>query len=182
MCQCFLSPGEYTKCLADLVERERRTAYRAAYDGMRSERYTLTVLRLLRWFETRGWRQRRSLKEAEMLLPPIGEIASAALARRRRQVRKLSKNFTAMTSAERHLLRIALKKLRYTVELFSEIYDAREVSGYLARLEPLQDALGLANDLRVARELVAELCQGPARSVKPPAAPADLCLDGTNVA
>ena len=47
--------------------------------------------------------------------------------------------------------------------MFGSLFEERDVSGYLARLEPLQDAVGLANDLRVAHELIADLRQGLGR-------------------
>ena len=88
-----------------------------------------------------------------------------------------------MTSADDHRLRIALKKLRYSVELFGSLFDERDVSGYLARLAPLQDALGLANDLRVAHELIADWPgKGSGASVKRPAAQASSCSDGMSAA
>ena len=154
-----LQPG--LNRLADLAERERRAAYRDAREAMGSERYTASLLRLLRWFEMRAWRHHGATDEPARNVSRIGEIALGLLDRRRRQVRRFSKNFIALTSAERHVLRIALKKLRYTVELFAPLFDEKDVSTYLGHLEPLQDALGRANDLRVAHALVAELCQSP---------------------
>jgi CHAD domain-containing protein len=45
-----------------------------------------------------------------------------------------------------HLLRIELKKFRYSVELCSPAYDGRRVPHLVKRLKGLQDALGLVQD------------------------------------
>jgi CHAD domain-containing protein len=61
-----------------------------------------------------------------------------------------------------------LKKLRYSIELLAALYDNAEVERFIRRLKRLQDDLGDANDLRVAREIVAQLAR-PKRRVGPAA-------------
>ncbi len=50
-----------------------------------------------------------------------------------------------------HELRIAAKKLRYTLELFREIYPPEAVAALIKPLKRLQDALGVFNDRSVQR-------------------------------
>lgn len=52
--------------------------------------------------------------------------------------------------ADLHAVRVALKKFRYTCELFVPVYDT-ELSGLLDSLKNLQDALGHWNDCRMLR-------------------------------
>lgn len=58
---------------------------------------------------------------------------------------------------ELHMLRIACKKLRYSVEMFFLLYPDTKVRIYLSALTLLQDILGLLNDIAVARRLLDEL-------------------------
>ncbi len=58
---------------------------------------------------------------------------------------------------ERHKLRIAVKKLRYTIELFGSLFDKDGLERFVGRLKRVQGDLGYANDVRVAHEFVTEL-------------------------
>jgi CHAD domain-containing protein len=76
----------------------------------------------------------------------------------------LSRGFAGQSPEERHELRIALKKLRYTIELFAGLYDAEETKRFIQSLKRLQDKLGEANDLQTGRKLVGELSPAGRRS------------------
>jgi inorganic triphosphatase YgiF len=140
--------------LAAAVDERRRAAHRSAIAAIASTRYTAALLRLSRWFEGRGWRDQPVSEHAALLLGCIGEIAPKLVARRYKAARKRSKGFARHTPAKRHELRIALKKLRYTIEFLAPLFDRRAASAFLARLRPLQDELGHVNDVRVAHELI----------------------------
>ena len=133
--------------LAAAVERSRKAAHDRVRAHILSPHYTATVLGLLRWFEARG-----GLEAA-----PIGWIAPRLLARRRGKVRRQSRGFRRMGPRRRHELRIAVKKLRYAIELLASLFDPNDLRKYVKRLKRLQDDLGYANDVRVARGLVAGL-------------------------
>jgi triphosphatase len=53
-------------------------------------------------------------------------------------------------------LRIALKKVRYTIEFLGSLFDEHDVRLLVKRLKALQDYLGHANDVRVAYDLISE--------------------------
>ncbi|HYM74313.1 MAG TPA: CHAD domain-containing protein [Stellaceae bacterium] len=144
--------------LALAVGRRRQAAQEAAVAAILSPRYTSAVLDLLRWFDGCGW---GAEAEAEALDQPIDEVAPLLLERCRRQVRRRAKHFARQTPAQRHRLRIALKKLRYAVEAFGELYDRAEIHLFVQRLKRLQDELGDANDLRIGRAIVAALVKPP---------------------
>src|SRR5262249_3503318 len=57
----------------------------------------------------------------------------------------------------RHEFRIAVKKLRYTIEFLKDLFDGDRVTDFVQRLKPLQDDLGYANDVRVATKLLSDL-------------------------
>src|SRR6185436_4243405 len=87
----------------------------------------------------------------------IGDVAPGLIERRWRQARKRSRQFGKLAPAQRHELRIALKKLRYTIEFLKDLFDKTEVKALEKRLKPLQEDLGHMNDLRTAHDLVADI-------------------------
>jgi len=143
--------------LGKAAERRRRAAYATARRAIRSPRYTALLLRLMRWFDGSLWRGQPGEISDERLTWPVCAIAPVLLDRRRRKALKRSRNFPDQSPEQRHKLRIALKKLRYTTELFAGLYDADETSQFTNWLKRLQDKLGEANDLQNGRKLVAEL-------------------------
>jgi triphosphatase len=158
--------------LAASGERARRAAYDRVREEIMSPRHTRAVLNLLRWFEGRRWDASQALEIPASKIPaskipaseipagltfPIRAIAPGILERRRREVRKRSGRFAQLSPRERHRLRIAVKKLRYTVELLGSLYDPRDLRRYVGRLKRVQEGLGYANDVRVAYGLVIEL-------------------------
>jgi CHAD domain-containing protein len=54
--------------LVDATERRRRAALDRAKQAIMSERYTESMLRLLRWFVTHGWRDQQISEHAVVLL------------------------------------------------------------------------------------------------------------------
>ncbi|MGO8916479.1 MAG: CHAD domain-containing protein [Stellaceae bacterium] len=146
--------------LARLVERERRAAYQEARKAIGAPETTATILRLSRWFEARAWRDQSVSEQSAQLMGPMRKVAPALIARRFRQAKKRSKNFELLSPADRHRLRIALKKLRYTIEFLACLFDRQEVEGYLDHLKSLQDGLGYVNDVHAAHALLARLHDG----------------------
>ncbi len=148
--------------LASAADRRRRSAHAAAKQAILAPRYTISILKLWRWVEARGWRDQPVSEELALLLAPIGGIAPDLIARRYRQVKARSKQFETLLPEQRHKLRIALKKLRYTIEFLASLFDGDAVATFLKQLKPLQDDLGHTNDVRVARDLLAELREADA--------------------
>jgi triphosphatase len=143
--------------LAATLDRLRVAAYDQIRQAILSQRYTASMLRLLRWFEAAGWRRHPASDEPEAMISPIAGIAPGVLDRRRRKVRQRGKGFGSLMPRERHKLRIAVKKLRYTIELFGSLFDKDGLERFVGRLKRLQSDLGYANDVRVAHEFVTEL-------------------------
>jgi len=82
------------------------------------------------------------------------------LARRHKQVRKRARRLTELSATERHALRIAAKKLRYTAEFFGSLFAGGKLDRFLRRFSELQKALGVLNDLATTRRLMAALAEG----------------------
>jgi len=143
--------------LADTLCRLRRAAYHEITKAILSDRYTPAILGLLRWFEASSWRRNGPSDEPGPMSPTIIEIVVSVLDRRRRNVRQRSNGFDRLAPPERHKLRIAVKKLRYTTEIFESLFDEVGLENFVRRLKRLQSDLGYANDVRVAHEFVVEL-------------------------
>lgn len=85
---------------------------------------------------------------------PVREFAPKALDRALKKARQTAKQaIGAHELAARHPLRIALKKLRYPIQLFRGIYPKTHRKEYMAALSTLQDAFGAVNDAVVAQGL-----------------------------
>jgi len=146
------------RLLGQAIRDRRRAAYSAIEEAVRSPRYSTLILRLFRWFDDRDWQNGGT--EAEELRQPIGESAPAMLDRRHRAMERRCKGFSEQSPSERHQLRIALKKLRYSAELFSSLYPLPLADQFTQRLKHLQDDLGGANDVHVGETLVPQLAKG----------------------
>jgi len=151
--------------LDDLVValgRERDAAYDRVERAISSERHSAGMLRLSHWFEAQSWRAGNAARSAR-LASTIGEMAPHLLDRRWCTVRKRGKGFGRLTTPQRHKLRIATKKLRYTIELLGSLFDQDDLRAFTKRLRRVQDDLGYANDVRVAHGILTELCEGVRR-------------------
>jgi triphosphatase len=143
--------------LVSAADRCNRAALDDAKQAILSERYTGAMLRLLRWFAVRGWRDQPISENAILLLAPIVSVAPSVLERRYRKARRRCRRFELLAPAERHRLRIALKKLRYTIEFLGSLFDKHNARAFVNRLKSLQDELGHANDVRMAYDLLEQI-------------------------
>ena len=87
---------------------------------------------------------------------PLEDFARQQISLHARKARKLAIRHAELTAGERHKMRIAFKKLRYTLEFFAPLLSQRKLKPYLAGLSQLQDELGLINDHVTALSLADE--------------------------
>lgn len=80
---------------------------------------------------------------AGLLRPPLKQL--------QRQLRADARGFLEADDAARHRARRRLKRLRYGVEAAAALFPPRRLKRYLARLRPVQEALGEYTDLLVAQ-------------------------------
>lgn len=84
---------------------------------------------------------------------PAYEYARALIWKRYRKTCKLARGITPNTPDEAmHNLRIDCKKLRYLMEFFAPLFDAKAFKTIIKPLKKLQDNLGLFNDFSVQQE------------------------------
>jgi len=121
-------------------------------DALQSQDFQRLLLRFGAWMHGDYW---RGLAADDGLT--LSHFAAQILGKRGKQVSKRGRKLAGADASQLHALRIACKKLRYSAELFAPLYAGAKVKRYLAALAPLQDTLGMLNDIAVARRLLDEL-------------------------
>jgi CHAD domain-containing protein len=86
---------------------------------------------------------------------PVRQAAAQILAARHARVIKRGRQLTRKSPEQLHRLRIAVKKLRYAVEFFNDLFQVKAMAVQRARLEKLQDILGCINDAVALESLFA---------------------------
>lgn len=139
--------------LAARLEDARQAAYRdEVRPGLEAVSYSLFALEFGGWVARRAWRQSDDRAVLALQARPVEEFARAILDKRVKVVRKRGRGFQRLDAAERHQLRIAIKKLRYALDVLRSLFPAKPVKTMLKTLSELQDRLGAANDLAVASD------------------------------
>jgi len=160
-------PGDRgIEALRRAVARQRRQAHLQAQTMIRSRRYAKSMLALARWLELRGWREQPISEASAKLMSPMKDIAPELLSDLHKKALKRSRHFSKLSPEKRHELRIALKKLRYGAEFFGSLYDKDDIARYLKRVKPLQERLGIGNDVSTFDTLLPQLAKGGAGAEK----------------
>ncbi len=132
------------------AEMLRAQAWADAASTLASKDFAGFVIDIAEAGTLAGWRKKakRRIKE------PARDFAPAALDRALdRTIEVATHTPVGARPADRHPLRIALKKLRYPVQLFRPIYSKEKRKAYMSTLSSLQDAFGAVNDAAVAQRL-----------------------------
>jgi len=95
---------------------------------------------------------------------PIGVLAPQLLDQGLKRAKTRGRHFGALAPPERHRLRIALKRLRYTAEFFAPLYPEAKQRPWLKPLKELQDMLGHLNDVAEVRLILGRLMLEEAQS------------------
>lgn len=131
------------------VRAAMRTALTQAHPGA-------WLLVFQRWLLQRGWRAAAAETQRFVQLSPLKKWAHRALQKGHRPIVRGARKFGQLQPEQRHALRIAIKRQRYAVEFFQELFARGRGARYQAVLRDAQDSLGRANDARVASGLLAE--------------------------
>ena len=84
----------------------------------------------------------------------LARFGAAALSRAHRKMMKAARDIDWSDAAQRHAVRIRVKRLRYGCEFFAPAFPALRTAPYIAALKELQRILGELNDIAVARRLI----------------------------
>ncbi|MGE0282851.1 MAG: CHAD domain-containing protein [Rhizobiaceae bacterium] len=112
------------------------------------------LLDLVNFVETRGWLASTNLTQTMQLAMPVRGFAASAIEKRWRKVGKRGRQFKQLGIEQRHELRKELKKLRYTIEFFASLFEAKGMKRMIGRLKRLQTIFGALNDAQMARGII----------------------------
>ncbi|MGI9502538.1 MAG: CHAD domain-containing protein, partial [Geminicoccaceae bacterium] len=107
-----------------------RSGYRRARRHLEGADYTRFVLGFGEWLERRAWRQHADAERSERLAQPIAEFAGRILQKRHKTALAKGRRFASLPVKRRHELRIALKKLRYSMEFFKPLFEKARVKPF----------------------------------------------------
>lgn len=143
--------------LADLVselEYRRAVAAEAAKAAIASTRYRLLILSALEWIEDGAWLKLRPALRNQRIKPFACDLFDVRIAK----AKKRAKDICKLSVHDRHKLRIAMKKVRYSIYFFESLFDGdaskKVLSKYKDCLASLQDNLGALNDIAVHQRMV----------------------------
>lgn len=137
-----------------MAEAERRLGYGVAWRALEDERHTRLALSLGRFVAAREWHEGG---DAEALGSEAVRFAAKVLDAHFRRVKRAGRRIMELEAEALHALRIEIKRLRYALEFFGTLFDAKEVRRFLDGLAGLQDFLGNLNDLSVGQRLITTL-------------------------
>lgn len=129
-------------------ERARKKQHAGMESNLASQEFQRMLLRFGAWMYS------GQADEAEATLE---QFAVKILRKRGSSVAKYGSALIGEDAAKLHALRIACKKLRYSIEMFGGLFPKTRVRDYVAALAELQDILGVLNDIAVAHRLLNEL-------------------------
>jgi CHAD domain-containing protein len=131
-----------------------QAAIRGQSVARREARHAVTSVRFQRMIQAARELAVRGVQET-----PMRALAQRALRKGHTKAMSAARRIEWRDAAERHRLRIRVRRLRYACEYFEPSFRAK-VSAYAGRLKALQEMLGELNDVAVARQLLRRLPDG----------------------
>ncbi len=140
------------------AEARRDAAYAALREALDGAGFRRLVLDGIALVTLRPWRQAEAA--VALLDQPVAEFGASLLDKRWHKLCEEGEDAASLDAEALHELRLGCKRLRYAAELFAPLWPGKPARRFLQRLARVQEALGHANDLTVARSLVAGLAAG----------------------
>jgi triphosphatase len=167
--KAWMRDDEAFVALDATLEKETTAAYVRARAAIESAKSSIFVIELQAQIAQYGWRSGLAADQVQQLELPGREVAVRVLDRLYKRVRRRGENLTELPAAERHELRVALKKLRYGAEFLRPYFrDERGARAFNREAANLQEVLGALNDVAeaggVLKTLKAETSIETARS------------------
>ena len=149
------------QALRDSLEARRREAFENARQAVNSPRYRKLIADTHTWLEAGNWTSIQDEAARSRRERPVEALATKTLTRLNKKVTRKAERLEHLDATKRHKLRIAIKKLRYSVEFFASLFRGDKAvkrrGGYKKSLKKLQDGLGKLNDITVHQKLAATL-------------------------
>jgi triphosphatase len=142
--------------LTNLLTREREAARVAMLEALESVRWDRLVNGMTAMVQQGPFRRSTATRSAALVaVPELICSRHAAVVKAAKRAKRSGQ------AADFHRLRIRCKRLRYSLEFGTELYDGR-TNRYTRQLAKLQNQLGLMQDAEVAATRLADLATGDA--------------------
>jgi len=135
----------------------RERAYDQAEAAISAPRFRALMLATLAWIEAGDWCASNDSVVTAARNRPIAAMAAEEFEQRRRKIVKRGRDLAPMSPAERHHLRIRVKRLRYACGFFASLYPGKAGKAFTAAARDLQDRLGALTDIAFSRDLAARV-------------------------
>jgi len=155
----FAADPKPLECLQAAAVSRRSALQQAFRTKLDSARFTRLVLVIGQWLQRYCADGIGRAAHRERLSEPAADFAGRALAQRYARAEARGAAAADGSMADRHALRIELKKLRYASEFLARLFPKKRGRRFLRELEGLQEVLGSLNDVRMARRLAGSLCE-----------------------
>jgi len=159
----LISAAEYRSWQRKSTDTHRRLA-----QALQSDRYRRLINGTSRWIESGNWATANDKQAAKRRTCAIAPYCTVVLTRWRDKLLKKSAKLAEMGTKKRHRLRLANKRLRYSVEFFTALLanSGPTVRDTLKQLRKAQAALGELNDGSQGETLAASLPRHAASPAK----------------
>lgn len=138
----------------DLCRAEREHRQHELEQRLSSPRYHCMVLSMADWIQNKGWNRDLDAEQRDALCEPVSHHAGRVLAKLYKRMMRDGENFERLSIVEKHALRIRVKRLRYGLQFFSNLYHSKLIRPMVKALGELQEDLGVLNDMYVADTLL----------------------------
>ncbi len=135
-------------------ERQRDACHAALQGEAQARELQRLILRFAIWMHGLYWQQ-------QPVLPELRDFATSRLHKLDRRFARSGQHLNTLDAPRLHALRILAKKLRYSAEFFSGLYDKQKAKAFLVALSGVQEVLGQINDIAVSHRLLDELVVNP---------------------
>jgi inorganic triphosphatase YgiF len=126
-------------------ERSRKKQHAGMESSLASPEFQRMLLRFGAWMHGAQW---------EVVETTLEQFAAETLKKRCKLVVKRGNEVSGDDADKLHALRIACKKLRYSIEMFGSLFAESRAKNYEAVLADLQEILGNLYDIAVAHRLL----------------------------
>ena len=137
--------------LNEKAVQAKQKAYVNVREALSSQRYQRMILTLGDWLENERWRETKAIEYGAF------DIAQVMLTKRHKQLKQCGERLIHGHPEERHAVRIAAKKLRYSVEFFKGLYPKAKKQDFHKALDKLLSILGKLNDITITEHIIRQL-------------------------
>jgi len=149
--------GDSDSTIKSIAISKRNKAYLRVKKLLKSKQFNKRIRNAKKWLKTGQW-QKKIIKDKK-LNRALELFAFNTLDELTKIIILKAENPQQLDNQELHKLRIDCKKLRYTTEFFSSLYDENLIVIFIEKLKQLQDNLGDIHDTFIQKKLHQRLLQ-----------------------